>query len=426
MSDERLFFSSIHDICRPVPKEEFNPFSDEDIIVSRAEAPQFPPASWLISEEKDEFVGCRTLYNTRTGSGPVLVRHAGRGVSFLSHLKDSVLLHDVMAVVASGNRLVFPNTLNEFSMYAAIDDYTIRSHMTYSILNIGSRGEREWQHYLREVPPEGREVVIESPHVLLANMVSMSYFHFMIDIVPRLWIFDEWPQLRSLPILISPMGEKFEQVLADLIGVPRSCLSVIHPNLIARFIFKHLIYPSGLCDRMMTRERLDFIRSKTANPADLTPVKPWRRIYLTRADRPYRGVGNEEEVRDLLRGYGFEIHVGNSFTISEQAKLFNETAMLVGIGGGGFTNMLFMQPGSVVLELSQRHPSVVDGGELMFAELANLRGLNRLVLASQWDTYNLSNGMQSLCAEHPAAMFYDTALLSAAVEKGLSLIGVTD
>ena len=423
MSDTQIFFSSIHDICRPVAKDDFNPAADENIVFARTEAPQFPPVSRLISDDQDEFIGCRTLYNTRTGSGPAMVRHAGRGVSFLAHLKDAALIHDVMCVVASENRFVFPNSFNEFSIYGGIDHYTSRSYMTYAVLKTGARGERSWEHYLREPSPQSRNIVIEAPHILMSNMVSMSYFHFMIDVVPRLWIFDEWPELRKMQILISPMGEKFEQALADLIGVPRSQFFVVHPGLLARFSFRHLIYPSGFCDRMITRDRLDFIRAKTAPGVDLTSTKPHRRVYLSRVDRPYRTAGNELEIRNVLQSYGFEILLGSAMSVAEQAKLFSETEMLVGIGGGGSTNLLFMQPGSVMLELTQRHPSVVDGGNIIFLELASLRGVNHLMMSSQWDTFDLQNGFTNLCAEHPSEMYYNMDRLRAAVEEGIALIG---
>jgi len=425
MSDTRIFFSSIHDICRPVSKDEFTPHIDEDIIFSRAEAPQFPPVSRLITDDRDEFVGCRTVYNTNTGAGPMLLRHAGRGASFVAHLYDATLVHDVLCVIASGNRVVFPNSFNEFSMHCGIEQYTGRSNMTHVVLKTGAHGEREWEHYLRELAPQAREVVIGNPHILMSNLVSMSYFHFMLDVVPRLWIFDEWPELRKLPIVISPMGEKFETALAELIGIPRSQILVIPGNLLARFVFKHLIIPSGLCDRMMTRERLAFIRAKTAGTAAIATTKPWRRIYLSRVDRPYRTVGNELDVRRVLQSYGFEIIIGATLSVPEQAKLFRETEMLVGIGGGGFTNLMFMQPGSVVLELTQRHPSVVDGGNIIFLELASLCGLNHLMLSSQWDTHNLPRGIVDVCAEHPLSMVYDEGRLRAAVEEGLALIGTT-
>ena len=82
-----------------------------------------------------------------------------------------------------------------------------------------------------------------------------------------------------------------------------------------------------------------------------------------------------------------------------------------------------MQPGSVMLELTQRHPSVVDGGNIIFLELASLRGVNHLMMSSQWDTFDLQNGFTNLCAEHPSEMYYNMDRLRAAVEEGIALIG---
>ncbi len=422
MNDTRISFSSIHDICRPVSKEDLNPLADENTIHTRVEVPQFPPASRLISETGDEFFGCRTLYNTQNGGGPVLVRQTGRGNSFLAHFKDVFMAHDVMCLIADGNKVVFPNSFNEFTPYNALNHYLCRSRMTHSILRTGSRGEREWEHYLRPPAPEEREMTIAGPLVLMSNMVSMSYFHFLLDVVPKLWVFDEWPELRQYPILISPMGDKFEQALADLIGVPRSQFFVLSPAVVGRFTFKHLLFPSGFCDRTITRERIEFTRRKVGA---VPSTGPRRRIYLSRVDRPYKTVQNELEVQKLLVSYGFEIHIGALLSVADQAKLFSETEMLVAVGGGGFTNMMFMQPGAVVMELTQRHPSMTDGGSIIFLELANLCKLNHMIFTSQLDYYHLPRGNIDLCPDHTTAMHYDIDRLRLAIEEGISLIGAS-
>ena len=248
----------------------------------------------------------------------------------------------------------------------------------------------------------------------------MSYYHFMFDVVPRLWIYDEWPELRSLPVLVRPMGERFEQALVDAIGIPRSQLIVLPPNAVARFGFQHLLFPSALGDRMVTEGQLSLIRNRIAPGIGPRPGYPRRRIYLSRCDRPYRTVANEAEVQAMLQAYGFETVVGANLSLQDQAQLFSETEMLVGVLGGGFTNLLYMQPGSVVLELTQRERTPLGDSSLF--ETASINQLHHLIVTSQWNIEVLPRGSMGPNLTCPTSMAYDIKRVREAVEAGIALL----
>ncbi|MCC3534569.1 MAG: glycosyltransferase family 61 protein [Microcoleus sp. PH2017_25_DOB_D_A] len=77
-------------------------------------------------------------------------------------------------------------------------------------------------------------------------------------------------------------------------------------------------------------------------------VKPYRKLYLSRSGQ--RQVKNEAQVREVLKEFGFEILEDISRTVDEQIRLFAEAAVVVGPHGAGFTNLLWCQPGTKVLE----------------------------------------------------------------------------
>lgn len=77
-------------------------------------------------------------------------------------------------------------------------------------------------------------------------------------------------------------------------------------------------------------------------------VKPYRKLYVSRSGR--RQVKNETEVREVLKEFDFEILEDISRTVDEQIRLFAEAAVVVGPHGAGFTNLLWCQPGTKVLE----------------------------------------------------------------------------
>ena len=421
MADTRIFLAHIDDVCRQVPKEEISFTGEENIVSYRQEAQPPYQFSQLFINEDDQVIGPHITYSP-SGNRPTLIRHAGRQRSFIAHYHEALLIHDAFFLIVDKDKVVFPNNCNDPTIAHQMETCINLSNMTHMIKKVGPQDIVEWEHYYR-TPPDGiTSLYLTMPHVLLGTLVGMSYFHFTYDIIPRLWIYDEWPELRQFPVLIRPMGDKFEQALADAIGIPRSQLSVIPPNATARLHFKHLIFPSGLCDRMVTEAKLSFIHSKLANGVVPRPGVPKRRIYLSRVDRPYRGVANEDDIRAFLQSYGFEIIVGASLSVREQAQLFCETEMLVGVLGGGFTNMVYMPPGAVVLEMTQRRPAIIDRGDACLLEVAAVRQLHHMVLASQWDIFDLPRGNMTTSPDFPTRSIYDLDRLKMAVETGLALL----
>lgn len=79
--------------------------------------------------------------------------------------------------------------------------------------------------------------------------------------------------------------------------------------------------------------------------------KPFRRIYLTRKKRSVRCVENETELIDILKKFEFEILSFEDLSFIDQATLMMQTSHFISIHGAGFSNMLFMQPKTSVLEL---------------------------------------------------------------------------
>jgi len=96
-----------------------------------------------------------------------------------------------------------------------------------------------------------------------------------------------------------------------------------------------------------TRERL----VKEAQKRAFGFNKQITRIYLTRVKRGVRCVENEEEVIALVKRYDFVPMVFEDLTIWEQINIMNQSTHFISIHGAGFSNIMFMKPGSMVLEL---------------------------------------------------------------------------
>ena len=86
----------------------------------------------------------------------------------------------------------------------------------------------------------------------------------------------------------------------------------------------------------------------------LPQVSKGERVYISRAHAPRRKVMNEDEVTEYLREQGFTIIYLEEHDFAEQISIMAGVRYLVSIHGAGLTNILFMQPGSRVLELQMQ------------------------------------------------------------------------
>ena len=73
----------------------------------------------------------------------------------------------------------------------------------------------------------------------------------------------------------------------------------------------------------------------------------------------------------MLERFGFDIIEAENYSLLEQAAIFKKAKVVMGPHGSGFTNLIFSQPGTVVIELFSS-----DFVVPCFWTLANLSSLN--------------------------------------------------
>ncbi|MEZ0612346.1 DUF563 domain-containing protein [Fibrella sp. WM1] len=73
------------------------------------------------------------------------------------------------------------------------------------------------------------------------------------------------------------------------------------------------------------------------------------RVYISRGGR--RRVQNEAEVIELLRQYGFDCIADTPRSVLEQVAIYRNAEVIVGPHGASFSNIIWCQPGTHLLEL---------------------------------------------------------------------------
>jgi Glycosyltransferase 61 len=218
-------------------------------------------------------------------------------------------------------------------------------------------GTKRWsEHQVFWHPFPGPPLEVDGVLGVLAGRGDLNYYHFLLDIFPRLAILE--PHGMPTPERwYVPSSQRFQQEILELAGfLPRD--GIVDADAFPHVRAEQLLVP-GMPDRhkRIPPWSVGFIRDRL-RPGNAELV-PGPRIYITRGDRPHnRIVINEPEVVALLAKRGFEVVDPGAHPAAEQIRMFAEAEYIVSPHGAALTNLLFASPGAAVVEILA--PNYVD------------------------------------------------------------------
>ncbi len=199
-----------------------------------------------------------------------------------------------------------------------------------------------------QLPPVER---IEGTVAVLTGLSANVYFHWMVDILPRLDILRRsgFPEQEIDWFYVNSVAKPFQRQTLEQLGIPgdRILESDRHPHLQAsRLVVPSFASPLGWA----TPESIEFLRSHFLSPPS-TPSNSPKRLYLSRQTARYRNVINEADLIQCLDKQGFTVITLDKYSVQEQAQLFANAEVIVAPHGAALTNLVFCQPKTTVLEL---------------------------------------------------------------------------
>lgn len=210
-------------------------------------------------------------------------------------------------------------------------------------------------------------------HIL--NVWGTGYHHWLTEVAPKLFIFEA--EIRAGKILL-----------------PENCPKFIF-EFLEHFAFDNFVLFPG---NAFVKE-LNVISNPNSghyNPAHILPFRDrvlssfriengenQRKIYVSRRNSRGRKVLNDNEVERVLMENGFESVELESTSFAEQVRLFANCESLVSIHGAALTNMLFMPPGSQVIEFYPRGFTEREFFNACYLRLSKILGLNHRYLFSE-------------------------------------------
>lgn len=284
-----------------------------------------PPLNIDFASNKEAFTESRVPHH-------YALHHEAR-VPFIAEIKDAQVVSE-QGLVFDRENLFADSYHNHELIKTIVPVPPMIGPLTNGSLQANLR-HWDWNQKFDKIP-----VLILSPH-------SGNYHHWILETLPRFWIFDEAPEYRRLPIILPPLTKQFQIDTLDRIlnGTSEVCT---HKEGI--LVLDCLIFPSFLAPGGHSRKQLDWLRSKFLLPSE----DKSRLLYISRRDAINgRRVLNEEKLVQRLVGLGFQEVVLTGKSHAEQVGLFASARIIVGASGSGITNHIFAPEGSHVIEF---HP----------------------------------------------------------------------
>jgi capsular polysaccharide biosynthesis protein len=173
---------------------------------------------------------------------------------------------------------------------------------------------------------------------------STNYAHWMFDALPRLAVLPEFPPDTS--IIVPQHLQPYQTSTLKLLGLASRIRPTSESDIIAEEFYFSATTAMVVCYdpygvRFLRRQFLPHARQ----PRDTTG-----RIFIHRIGA-FRNAANIAEVEAFFQRRGWTICDLAKMDFTEQIGLFASAKAVCGIHGAGFTNCLWCQPGTKVLEL---------------------------------------------------------------------------
>lgn len=202
---------------------------------------------------------------------------------------------------------------------------------------------------------DGTLAVISSPG-------QQCYYHWLLQVIPRLKILHDSKldydkiYLYADNFNFSWQKETLYRVM-DFFGILHSKLLFVYKKNIVQA--KKLLVPS--VPWLPSKSQFwdvkpewfkSFFKDVFIDQTLMSETKQTsKHVFISRSKANYRRINNELVLMELLSKKGFVSYCLEELSISEQVALFNNAEIIVGPHGAGWTNLIFCNPQTKIIEI---------------------------------------------------------------------------
>ncbi len=259
--------------------------------------------------------------------------------------------------IPQGRAWIAPKT-SEWLICKAIaivtpDDYLlgdVSRHYPWYLPNCSKHDPTRHELWQLEQLPEVKK--ISGKVAILSSLSAHVYYHWMIDVLPRLDILKQsgldWGEIDYF--VVNSLDKPFQRETLQLLEI--NTAKVIESDQTPHIQAEQLLVPSfpGHLD-WVPESTINFLRQSFLDIDSSLTINYPARIYISRARAKYRQVINEAKITALLKQKGFQVVHLETMSVREQAALFAAAKTIIAPHGAGLTNLVFCSPQTQVVEL---------------------------------------------------------------------------
>lgn len=205
------------------------------------------------------------------------------------------------------------------------------------------------KHYLKKVLFKHKRVFGNEKYLLAHDDWSTTHYHWFCDVLPRLFVIKD--RLKNYTLLLpdSPYVKDVGLKSLDFFGLRPAGIAYLQDDELVKIknltIVTHTCLTGYVNDKIM-KDMRDYIHGKLSSMASENNKK----FYITRDHALYRKVLNENDVKDIVKDFGYDTIRYEDLSWLDQVKETSSAKSIVSIHGAGLTNMLYMRRESSILE----------------------------------------------------------------------------
>lgn len=211
-------------------------------------------------------------------------------------------------------------------------------------------------HVVAETAGQRPEQRISGTVCLLDARSSSIYYHWMMDVLPKLAVIHQAGlELSDIDWFVCSADSAFQQFTLDHLGIPAE--KRLPPwseglNRCQRLIAPYLKHDRG--DRYYNGLGLgmaSWVPTWLRNTFATESGQTGKRIYISRGVSGSRTLLQEEQLVAELQKRQFDIVHLEEMNVVQQARLMQSASVVVAPHGAGLSNIAFCQTGTVIVEL---------------------------------------------------------------------------
>ena len=246
---------------------------------------------------------------------------------------------------------------------AIIKDNYILPVVSFQQVN-GELKKTKYNSVLRIGTPSFQKKINGKVFNLCQGDSGNNYFHFIFDIVPKIFLLDTKNELNNIDYFYLTNPKKWKIKILKMLGINTNKIlnSNIYNHILADEVYAvdHPWYNKGLIQYSLHKIPKWIINYNRKIFLKQSKKFTSKKIFLDRSDSSFNHcqIENIDQITTLMNKKKINIYRPEKLSFKNQIKLFNNSSIIIGAHGAAFTNIIFCKPRTKIIEIiPSDHPN---------------------------------------------------------------------